>query len=111
MHWTRWRASRESAWSGSDNGTWCAIHWWRASSVLTTNAKRPVVRRGGRGSVRRRTNDRAMEPPSRRPPPGDADGTAIEIIVAEPAWHRLVPRAEAVVRRAGRAAGMHATVV
>jgi probable rRNA maturation factor len=52
-----------------------------------------------------------MEPPSRRPSPGDTDGTAIDIVVAEPAWYRLVPGAEAIVRRAARAAGMHATVV
>jgi len=52
-----------------------------------------------------------MEPPSRRPPPDDSDGGAIDIVVAEPAWHRLVPGAEAVVRRAARAAGMQATVV
>ncbi len=32
-------------------------------------------------------------------------------MVAEAAWHRLVPRAEAVVRRAARAAGMDATIV
>lgn len=71
-----------------------------------------------------------MEPPSSRPPlnefgglrEADPDGTplaaerfgrdgAIDIIVADPAWHRLVPGAEAVVRRAARAAGMRATVV
>jgi probable rRNA maturation factor len=52
-----------------------------------------------------------MEPPSSRPRAGDVDGSAIDIVVAEPAWRRLVPGAEAVVRRAARAAGMHATVV
>jgi len=52
-----------------------------------------------------------MEPPSSRPPPGGPDRAAIDIVVAEPAWHRLVPKAEAVVRRAARAAGMRATVV
>ncbi len=52
-----------------------------------------------------------MEPPSSRPRAGDKDGFAIEIVVAEPAWRRLVPGAEAIVRRAARAARMHATVV
>ena len=48
-----------------------------------------------------------MEPPSRRPPSPDQ----VEVIVADPAWHKLVPRAEGVVRRAARAAGMDGTVV
>jgi probable rRNA maturation factor len=52
-----------------------------------------------------------MEPPSSRPLLDDIDGVAVDVVVAEPAWHRLVPGAEAVVRRAARAAGMHATVV
>jgi probable rRNA maturation factor len=47
-----------------------------------------------------------MEPPSRRPRPDD-----IDLIVTEPAWYRLVPGVEAVVRRAARAAGMDGTVV
>jgi len=40
----------------------------------------------------------------------DLDG-GIDVVVAEAAWRRLVPGAEAVVRRAARAAGMRATVV
>ncbi|WP_428483839.1 rRNA maturation RNase YbeY [Rhodopila sp.] len=47
-----------------------------------------------------------MEPPGSRPPPDD-----IDLVVAEKAWHRLVPRVEAVVRRAARAAGMQGTIV
>ena len=47
-----------------------------------------------------------MEPPGRRPQPDD-----IDLVVAEPDWHRLVPRVEAVVRRAARAARMQGTVV
>ena len=47
-----------------------------------------------------------MEPPSSRPEPDD-----IDLIVAEPAWLRFVPRVEAVVRRAARAAGMRGTIV
>ena len=50
-----------------------------------------------------------MEPPSSQPP--EPDGPAIAVIVADPAWHRLVPRAGALVKRAARAAGMHGTIV
>jgi probable rRNA maturation factor len=35
----------------------------------------------------------------------------MQVIVAEPAWRRLVPRAEAIVTRAARAAGATGTVV
>ncbi|MEJ0018041.1 MAG: rRNA maturation RNase YbeY [Acetobacteraceae bacterium] len=35
----------------------------------------------------------------------------INVIVAEPAWRRLVPHAEQVAARAARAAGAHGTVV
>jgi probable rRNA maturation factor len=56
-----------------------------------------------------------MEPPSSRPQPGksgdDGDDASIDVVFAEAGWHRLVPRAEAVVRRAARAAGMAATIV
>src|SRR4051794_24067235 len=47
-----------------------------------------------------------MEPRSSRPDPD-----TIDLIVTEPAWRRLVPRVEAVVRRAAKAAGMQGTVV
>ncbi|HVZ08093.1 rRNA maturation RNase YbeY [Rhodopila sp.] len=47
-----------------------------------------------------------MEPPSSRPDPDDFD-----LIIAEPAWRRLVPRVETIVRRAAHAAGMQGTVV
>jgi probable rRNA maturation factor len=50
-----------------------------------------------------------MEPPSSRPP--DLDGPAIDIVVADPAWRRLIPNAGAIVRRAARAAGMQGTIV
>jgi probable rRNA maturation factor len=45
-----------------------------------------------------------MEPPSTRPPD-------VDIVVADPAWHRMIPNAGAIVRRAARAAGMAGTVV
>lgn len=48
-----------------------------------------------------------MEPPSTRPPGLDP----IEVIVADPAWHKLIPRAGGIVRRAAHAAGMEGTVV
>jgi probable rRNA maturation factor len=50
-----------------------------------------------------------MEPGSRRP--AQAGSQNVEVIVAEQAWHRLVPRAAAVARRAARAAGVAGTVV
>ena len=50
-----------------------------------------------------------MEPPSTRPP--GADGPAIEIVVADSAWHRLIPDAGRIVRRAALAAGMEGTIV
>jgi probable rRNA maturation factor len=50
-----------------------------------------------------------MEPPSSRPP--DLDGPTIDIVVADPAWHRVIPNAGTIVRRAARAAGMQGTVV
>jgi probable rRNA maturation factor len=50
-----------------------------------------------------------MEPPGTRPP--GVDGTAIDLIVADPAWHRRIPGAGAIARRAGKAAGMAGTIV
>jgi probable rRNA maturation factor len=50
-----------------------------------------------------------MEPGSRRP--AQAGSQNVEVIVAEQAWHRLVPRAEAVAWRAARATGVAGTVV
>jgi probable rRNA maturation factor len=50
-----------------------------------------------------------MEPPSSRPP--DLDGPAIEVVVADPAWYRLIPNAGTIVRRAARAACMEGTIV
>ncbi len=50
--------------------------------------------------------------------PGGSSGPAqaglrdeVNVIVAEPAWRRLVPRAESVAARAARAAGASGTVV
>jgi len=45
-----------------------------------------------------------MEPPSSRPPD-------LDVVVADPAWHRLIPNAGMIVRRAAYAAGMEGTVV
>ena len=50
-----------------------------------------------------------MEPPSRRPP--DLEVPDLEIIVADPAWQKSIPRARSIVERAARAAGMDGTVV
>jgi probable rRNA maturation factor len=50
-----------------------------------------------------------MEPPSTRPP--DLDGCSIDIVVADPAWHRLLPNAATIIRRAAHAAGMEGTIV
>jgi probable rRNA maturation factor len=50
-----------------------------------------------------------MEPPSRQPP--GLDGAPVEVIVADPAWNRLVPGAAAVARRAAGAAGISGTIV
>ena len=50
--------------------------------------------------------------------PGGSSGPAqagfqdeVNVIVAEPAWRRLVPHADSVAARAARAAGAHGTVV
>lgn len=45
-----------------------------------------------------------MEPQSTRPP-------RIDIVVADPAWNRLIPAAAKVARRAALAAGMEGTIV
>jgi probable rRNA maturation factor len=50
-----------------------------------------------------------MEPPSSRPP--GLDGHTIDVVVADPAWHRLIPNAGAIVRRAAHAACMEGTIV
>ena len=50
-----------------------------------------------------------MEPGSRCP--AQAGDQKIEVIVAEPAWRRLVPKAAVVAARAARAAGAAGTVV
>lgn len=50
-----------------------------------------------------------MEPPSTRPP--GVDGPSIDIVVADPAWHRLMRDPGTIARRAGHAAGMTGTIV
>src|SRR5580693_4949391 len=50
-----------------------------------------------------------MEPPSTRPP--GLDGPTIDVVVADPAWRRLIPNAGTIVRRAARAASMEGTIV
>lgn len=49
-------------------------------------------------------NVRTMEPSGSRCP-AQAGNQNVEVIVAEPAWRRLVPQAAAVAARAARAAG------
>src|SRR5207253_2823567 len=67
-------------------------------------------RRVGSGNVRKRASKRiTMEPPSRRPPEGD--GPVIDLIVADPAWYRRIPKADVIARRAARAVGMEGTIV
>lgn len=51
-----------------------------------------------------------MDDPSSRPAPAGLRDE-VSVIVAEPAWRRLIPHAEAVAARAARAAGAHGTVV
>ena len=53
-----------------------------------------------------------MDPDSRRnPAPAGAGAGDPAVIVADPAWRRMVPRAEARVRRAAQAAGGAGTVL
>ena len=51
-----------------------------------------------------------MEPDSSCPASAGIHGF-VDIVVAEPAWRRCVPGAEAIVARAARAAGMDGTIV
>jgi len=51
-----------------------------------------------------------MEPGSRRPAQAGIQAAA-DIIIAEPAWRRLVPRVETVAARAAREAGVRGTIV
>ena len=50
-----------------------------------------------------------MEPPSIRPP--DLDGPTVDVVVADPAWHRAIPNVGTIVRRAALAANMEGTIV
>jgi probable rRNA maturation factor len=45
-----------------------------------------------------------MEPPSTRP-------LGVDIVVADPAWHRAIPNAGTIARRAASAANMAGTIV
>jgi probable rRNA maturation factor len=51
-----------------------------------------------------------MEPDSSRPAQAGVKAY-VDVIVAQAAWRRCVPRAEAIVARAARAAGMEGTIV
>jgi probable rRNA maturation factor len=51
-----------------------------------------------------------MEPDSSSPASAGIRGV-VDVIVAEPAWRRLVPHAEAIAARAAHAAGMDGTIV
>ena len=55
-------------------------------------------------------NVRTMEPSGSRCPAA-AGNRNVEVIVAEPAWRRLVPQATTIAARAARAAGIAGTVV
>jgi probable rRNA maturation factor len=52
-----------------------------------------------------------MDPEASRSPAQAGIRDAASVIVAEPAWRRLIKRAESVAVRAARAAGAHGTVV
>lgn len=52
-----------------------------------------------------------MEPGASSGPAAAGIHARVEVIVAEPAWRRLVPRAEALVARAARTAGAAGTIV
>ena len=52
-----------------------------------------------------------MDPGASRGPAQAGIRQPLNVIVAEPAWRRLIPHAEAVVTRAARAAGIEGTVV
>src|SRR5664279_3208204 len=74
------------------------------------SAMQQRARRAASGNVRKRASTQTpMEPPSTRPP--GIDGPAIDLIVADPAWHRLIPGADSIARRAAHAAGMQGTIV
>lgn len=52
-----------------------------------------------------------MDPGDSRRPARAGNSDTVTVIVAEPAWHRFVPRLEALVRRAARAAHAEGTIV
>ena len=52
-----------------------------------------------------------MEPHSRKAPFPEGAQSQLRVIVMDPAWRRFVPRAEALVARAARAAGVAGSVV
>lgn len=52
-----------------------------------------------------------MDPGDSRHPAQAGESDAVTVIVAEPAWQRHVPRLEALVHRAARAAGAVGTIV
>jgi probable rRNA maturation factor len=52
-----------------------------------------------------------MEPHSRRASRDQEAETQLRVIIMDPAWHRFVPRANLLVSRAARVAGIAASVV
>lgn len=52
-----------------------------------------------------------MEPASRSPASAGIQGEDVTVVVADPAWHRLVPGAARIAERAARAAGIGADIV
>jgi phosphate starvation-inducible PhoH-like protein len=47
----RWRVCPASVWCASTNATWCAIRWWRALSMRTSNGKPRPASSGARPVV------------------------------------------------------------
>src|SRR5689334_22813946 len=114
MPWIHWRVFRASAWSGWAAAMSCDIRWWRASWMrmiserrrkATSDARRVVVARA------RRPASKAMDPGASRSPAQAGIRDEVSVIVAEPAWRRLVRRADTVAAQAARAAGARGTVV
>jgi probable rRNA maturation factor len=52
-----------------------------------------------------------MDPASTNPAPAGQSDQELDIIVADPAWHRLVPGVRSVATRAARAARLRGTVL
>ncbi len=71
-----------------------------------------MIRPGAAAPTPAHRSPAGLAVPGGVPPPAASPRTgAIEVILADPAWHRFVPRAEALARRAAAAAGARATVL